>query len=748
MFFKPKEIYQYKILEKYKIDIEETNRLHETGKTQARDYCKLIAKDGQYFFYGYKTHSDGSGGYVLRQEIRNPKHVVFFGESRKYNIVYKGFLFQVNENGEVGNFGITARNTENGSLIKYNWLSDRGIFVSINGFGRYYCQDTVKDVSIKDDKLVFKISRKKSKDPYNEYSPDKYDMDTQYDLIVENKGSNFVATRVFTGGAVSEKKQESTVDKKPASSITPVANNHKSSIALQKSSAQEKKPKYWLDNQGNVRCPGDACPENCGLDCPIYAQTIALQKLMRNDFSEAASLLRRAVATEPRFADAWNNLAACYGQMGDHKNAFAAYQRSYEITQKPNPLYGMAVATKNMKDYPLSKTYVDIYINKYGSDDRIKSLLAELSENELSKKIRESDQEEAEVPSRESEASIKEASKQSTAVDDASKKNTVSTGGERSGSIEDMRVFGKYMLLLLDEDTREAGYVAMEKIVDRFPEAGVTLGQYYQQTDVKRARKYFKMAADAGIEEGQWGYANTIPHSTVLDLSDPNDKEYLKYCLMAAEGGCPDAANEMGNICHRKKFYEESTYWYGMAYSLEHPSGMTSMRGITKEWQQNGVSKEYKPHMQHFTKERHETALLIYKMFNQSLETSDLDRMMELALQGENLAGFIFAKIMEQHNKDILAYTAYNALAIENHPYALRCYADMLLNGKGTARDVDGAFRMYQQAAERGNATAMFAMGQKAVKDGDKYLAACWFGQAYSRGMEMAGEWLEKLANK
>ena len=55
---------------------------------------------------------------------------------------------------------------------------------------------------------------------------------------------------------------------------------------------------------------------------------------------------------------------------------------------------------------------------------------------------------------------------------------------------------------------------------------------------------------------------------------------------------------------------------------------------------------------------------------------------------------------------------------------------------------------MYQQAAERGNATAMFAMGQKAVKDGDKYLAACWFGQAYSRGMEMAGEWLEKLANK
>ena len=72
----------------------------------------------------------------------------------------------------------------------------------------------------------------------------------------------------------------------------------------------------------------------------------------------------------------------------------------------------------------------------------------------------------------------------------------------------------------------------------------------------------------------------------------------------------------------------------------------------------------------------------------------------------------------------------------------------MNLNGKGTERDVNGAFRMYELAAKGGNAEAMFAMGQKAVKEGDKYLAACWLGQAYSRGMEMAGDWLAKLANR
>ena len=124
-----------------------------------------------------------------------------------------------------------------------------------------------------------------------------------------------------------------------------------------------------------------------------------------------------------------------------------------------------------------------------------------------------------------------------------------------------------------------------------------------------------------------------------------------------------------------------------------------------------------------------------------------MDELMTLTLAGENLAGFILGRIMEQGKHDDMAYTVYNALAFENHPYALRCYADMLLAGKGTKRDVEAAFRFFEQSAKGGNAVAMFAMGQKAAKAGDKYLAAAWFGMAYDRGMDMAGEWLEKLKN-
>ena len=140
--------------------------------------------------------------------------------------------------------------------------------------------------------------------------------------------------------------------------------------------------------------------------------------------------------------------------------------------------------------------------------------------------------------------------------------------------------------------------------------------------------------------------------------------------------------------------------------------------------------------------------MILYKMITESLDVKDLDSLMMLALKGENLACLVEAKIFEQHQKDDSACMVYKALVNENHPYALRCYADMLITGKGTEKDVDAALRLYEQAARSGNAESMFVMGQKAEKEGDKYLAACWFGQAYSHGMEMAGDRLAALADK
>lgn len=753
MLFKKKEIYQYKPLERVK-DIDYTG-----------NDCKEVARDNSYIYYRYKGYSDGSGGYILRREIGDQNKLVFFGNACTYNVSFKNYLFQVDRSGELGRFGITARNNTTGELTSFAWLSQKAIyFVTPDGYGRFHSQDRVNGVSVRGDKLFIDVSRKKSNDPHHKYpKPDPYDITADFMLVVEEVNGKFKATALFDKEDVAREnsyKEQAKEEKKSADGAQPSQVTKSGISGINTKAAPTKTDKhdrkYWMDENGIVKCPGDSCSHNCNMECPIYLQTLAIPQLSNNRFEEAAKLLKKAVEIEPAFADAWNNLAACYGQMGDHKSAYAAYQKSYETVQKPNPLYGMAVATKNMKDYPVAETYANIYINKFGSDNRIQALLAEISESRLSEKISNESkvasivpevkqQETEQMPEKKVPEEVKPVPLKP--IEEKRPETKLSDVQQGDASLENMRRYGKYMLLLLDEDTREAGYTALEKMESVFPEAAINVGQYYNGIDPQKAKKHFLVAADKGIAEAQWCYSQLMPHPTVLDFSVVEDREYLKYCLAAAEGGCSDAANEMGNICYRKEFYEEATYWYGMAYALEHPSGLAGVKGITKEWAKKGISKEFRAHIDGFTEERHATSLLLYKMFNQSLDVADIDDLMALAMKGENLAGFIAGLIFEQHNKDDMAYKVYNVLAFENHPHALRCYADMLLAGKGTKRDVNAAFRFYEQAAKGGNATAMFAMGQLAAKSGDKYLAACWFGQAYSRGMDMAGESLGNLAD-
>lgn len=208
--FSKKEPYQYKVLERYKIDIEKTNELFQSGQTNTeswkdREFCELVAQDNLYKFYGYRTYSDHSGGYILRQEKKKPKNVVFFGDNKQLNCIFHGYLFQVNHNGELGRFGITGRNVMDGSLTQFNWLSDKAKFILINSYGRFYSQDSVKSVSIKEDKMVFKVSREQSSDPREkEKATDIYDIDVEYDLVVEFISGKFKATRVFPAVAPTE----------------------------------------------------------------------------------------------------------------------------------------------------------------------------------------------------------------------------------------------------------------------------------------------------------------------------------------------------------------------------------------------------------------------------------------------------------------------------------------------------------------------------------------------------------------
>ena len=113
---------------------------------------------------------------------------------------------------------------------------------------------------------------------------------------------------------------------------------------------------------------------------------------------------------------------------------------------------------------------------------------------------------------------------------------------------------------------------------------------------------------------------------------------------------------------------------------------------------------------------------------------------MKRAVAGENLADEF-----ECAGDEKLAYKIYKALASYRNPHTLRCYVDMLMAGKGTNKDIKTAMRTYQLAADGGNPTAMFVMGEKARNENNLYLAACWYRMAYVRGLGIAGQRFTQL---
>ena len=93
-----------------------------------------------------------------------------------------------------------------------------------------------------------------------------------------------------------------------------------------------------------------------------------------------------------------------------------------------------------------------------------------------------------------------------------------------------------------------------------------------------------------------------------------------------------------------------------------------------------------------------------------------------------------------------MAFQAYKAIASEFDPHGLKCYADMLVTGRGTERNIKEAFEQYEEAAECGDIESMFTMGEYYRNEGKRNIAAYWYGKAYARGYAPAETRLIQMA--
>ena len=359
---KRKEPYKCKILEKYKIDIEKTNQLYKPGDSArdniyGREYCELIAESNDYRFYSYRTCTDGSGGYVLRQEKKAPKNVVYFGGCKRFNCVFKGYLFQVSANDLLGIFAVTARNVVTGEEKKFNWFGKKARYCVINGYGRFFCQDTVKGVSVQDGKLIFEVSRVKSNDPLNKSEEiDEFDIDTMYKLVVEYIDKKFKAKAVFS------------LPKKTCEDKAPILSDK--SKAENKNAVQSP---LGRDETKHIKCEYDGKEDDCPNDCSKCAISIKTEgdvALAQNSLDKAIKNYKKAVFVEPKFAEAWVNLGNSYGMKLEYNNALLAFDKAIAIDPVyGKALYGKAITLRNLGKSDEAMRMANIILRLYNADE-------------------------------------------------------------------------------------------------------------------------------------------------------------------------------------------------------------------------------------------------------------------------------------------------------------------------------------------------------------------------------------------
>lgn len=313
-------------------------------------------------------------------------------------------------------------------------------------------------------------------------------------------------------------------------------------------------------------------------------------------------------------------------------------------------------------------------------------------------------------------------------------------------SESDKEQFGKAWLLIAGVSQRDQGLKIMQELSDKdFHEATVVLGMFAEER--KERMRLVKKAADMGNVEGIWEYTGFLPHSFCPDPNDADDALWEKYCLSAAEGGSVDAMNEMGNIFHRRKNYAEAMYWYAMANAHGQHDGKMSMNGIAREWSVAGCPSRFVKGSPKFDSARHRCAMTYLEICTGKDLSATPDDIVKLVLNGVPIAAYLAGDIFESIGNLEMAYKMYNAIAQENDPHGLKCYADMLVSGRGTEKDIESAVRFYQMAAERGEREAMFVMGEFCRS---KYpnLAAYWYGLSHSRGYSPALTRLTQMAKR
>ena len=303
--------------------------------------------------------------------------------------------------------------------------------------------------------------------------------------------------------------------------------------------------------------------------------------------------------------------------------------------------------------------------------------------------------------------------------------------------------YGKAFLELINPTTRKNGYEKLEKIENDFPEASIPLGQYYSG---KKSINHFERAAKAGLPEGHFCICRMMGNSDKTNMNSLRNRTWFLHMFKAAQGECTEACHELAHFYFIRKYYIESLYWYYMAKCLGHNQAENGIKYSLDMILHDDTIKGEDAY--YFSTDQMQTATILLKELLSCGETDVKTKLALLAQGNERLAKYVLGSYYERNNNWEEAYLTYLSMTYDNAYHGLRRCADILSLGQYSIdqkKDEEIAMAYYKNAAEHGNVPSMFAMGEYYYKKQDRYSAACYYGQAYIRGLEKAGVRLKEL---
>lgn len=310
--------------------------------------------------------------------------------------------------------------------------------------------------------------------------------------------------------------------------------------------------------------------------------------------------------------------------------------------------------------------------------------------------------------------------------------------------------FGKFIMDLQDEVTAKQAVFQLELMENSgFAEAAVALGQYYKDTDAKKATRHFTIAANADNAEGYWGLAILTEHNTTPDPDNEQDQKWISYCRKAAELGCADARNELGHIYNRMGHVLPATYWYMLASFFDRPDAGYSLEQMAKKWFFDGKPEDTLEGVDGFDVVQQRAASSALELTCGNDDPDIMQDLIRLSMLGDPMASLMLGQVYENVHDYSSAIKYYDEGIQSKDPQAMRCYADLLMMGNGVEKNEGQAISLYKEAAAHGDRTSMYVLGQyENFVIEDPYMAAYWYGMSAARGFEAGRSKLRTLCEE